>query len=980
MFVIALLMAAVPHEDAVSSGPPAPLLDFRPDSQARRSRQADWQRFRTDWGRWSVRWDPRNDTPRFLIAPGMALTNAERIIDDIAAMSQVPSDELTLSRTVTRGERTFMVWQRTWRGASVEGDEVLLIASHGRIAGIQVRLTPMRLSQTPRAGEVVFVDVEGQPWLTTRTEEGFHVVYLGRDGEEVHRYDTRMFDEVLVSHEERTVGDAIVTSPARNIAVQDDNGTVENTDDDGIHSRTGSITATLTGPELRVRDQSEEIRLSGTGDLLFEGGVDMPLSAGTVQHHFHVVWDWLKQRWPDHSWLDEQVTATVEVNGSCNAYYTNGTINFYPEKPPNCNNFGRIADVVYHEVGHGIHDYIRVAGTFAGDVSEGSADYISATILNDPVLAPYARPDGSFIREIETDRVYPDDLTGEVHNDGLIWASFMWNLREQWRTTYGEATGVEMADHILLGALELGPTLTDIYEAVLLADDNDGDPTNGTPHDCELVSLLNDHGIGPGTLGVLSFDHSPLGPQASATIAYPFTFDVTTWPADCSAFDADSVGLWFTTNPDAALEDGDLWQPAELTWSGDTWSGEIPRQPAGAEVRYYLTASSSDGTGSHTTHGGREDGLYTFRIGDRESLFCEGFEHGATGWSHGPGLPWDAGKKEVDDWVFGAPSGNPDNPASAFEGSTVAGTNLAGDYTPNNRSHLRGAVWTVSDPGPMFMLSYQRFLTVEDGFYDSAKIWLGEEELWANPASESGSEAHLVDTDWTLHDISLEGVSGDIQLSWSLQSDGGLQYGGWALDSVCLVQLADPEGHYRVPDLSASDEVGPVTITWTQPWVTPLSATLLVRNAGGWPSGPEDGVIIDVDLTPTPGEARTATDDDAAPGETFYYALFSAGADDEDWYTGLVEGENADIGGVEGEGDSGDAAEDTGTPPVAEPTGCGCGGGGMVGLSPLLMLLIAHRRRRTPGPTCLRSATSTPRASKPSRSRSASTSRRRIAS
>jgi hypothetical protein len=954
-----VLMAFSPPQGAVPFGPPAPHLDRVPDQQARRSARLDWQRFRATWGDWVVRWDPRNDTPRFLLAPGVALSRAPEVLRDVAALARVPGGELAMSQAVTRGDRELLVYTRTWRGAPVEGDEVLIIAQSGRITGVRVQLTPVRLTQTPRPGEVVFVDPDGQAWLTRRTTEGVDVVYRDRDGEVVYRYDTRLFSEVLVSHEERTVGDDVVESPARNITVEDADGNIAYTDADGIHSLTGSLTATLTGPELLVRVGGQEISKSGTDDLLFVGGVDMPLSAGTVQHHFHVVWDWLKARWPDHPWLSQQVPATVEApGGTCNAWYTSGTISFLPGNGQTCNNFGRIADVVYHEVGHGIHDYIRVAGTFAGDVSEGSADYISATILDDPVLAPNARPDGSYIREIDTDRVYPDDIVGEVHSDGLIWASFMWNLREQWQDTYGETDGAELADLILLGALELGPTLTDLTEAVLLADDDDGDTTNGTPHDCELIELLNHHGLGPGSLGVLTFAHEPLDAQASATEGYPVSFDVSTWPSACAAFDTDSVGLWYTTDPDATLTEGD-WHAAELSSDGLTWSGEIPRQPANTEVRYYLTASSIDGTEVVTTHGGRQDALYSFRVGDRDPLYCEGFEHGAKGWSHGPDLPWSDKKKSlsVDDWVIGSPSGAADNPAEAWEGGTVAGTNLDGSYTPSSTSHLQSPVWTVEAPGPMFLLSYRRFLTVEDGYYDQARIWLDEEVLWENPASESGTEAHLIDTDWTLHDISLAGVSGDIQLTWSLAADGGLQYGGWALDEVCLVQLADPEGHYRPMDLVASDGEGPVEITWTQPWVTPLSATVLVRSADDWPSGPTDGVIIDVDLTPTPGEARSVTDPDAAPGERFYYALFAAGADDEDWYDGVVEGENADIGSIDAPPDTGEpAAEDTGetedtaSPPVEQPEGCGCSSGGRGGLGGLILpLLILLRRRRLRG-------------------------------
>lgn len=952
MLALALLMAFAPTEDAVPFGPPVPNRAARPPQQARRAAQADWRRFQQRWGQWVARWDSRNDTPRFLLSPGTPLSEADALVADIARLARVPAQELALARTVSRGERTFFVYDRAWRGAAVEGDEVLLIARGGQVVGAQVQLTPLRLLQAPLPGEVVFVDPDGRAHLAARSEQGPDVVYTDRDRREVYRYDTRRYAEVRVSHEERTIDDAVVESPARNILVTDQDGNTQYTDELGQHSLTGQIVAKLTGPELSVTVTGREIERLGGEDFLFEGGEDLPLSAATVQHHFHEVWDWLKDRWPDHPWLTEQVLATVEARGgSCNAYYTQGTITFLPENEESCHNFGQIADVVYHEVGHGIHDYIRVAGTFAGDVSEGSADYVSATILGDPVLAPNARLDGGFIREIDTDKVYPDDAIGQVHNDGLIWASFLWNLRTQWQATYGDDVGAEMADLILLGALELGPTLTDMTEAVLLADDDNGDPTDGTPHDCELLDLLNQHGIGPGTIGVLSFDHEPLRAQASATEGYPVTFDVSTWPANCASFDEASVALRYTTDPDAALDDAGAWTSAPLSTDGLTWDGEIPRQPAGAEVRYFLTASSPDGAETMTTHGGREDALYTFRVGDRAPLFCESFEDGADGWRHAAGLPWAEDKKGLDDWAIGAPTGGTDDPAAAYDGASIAATNLDGAYAANSLSFLQSPVWTVDDPGPMFMLSYQRHLTVEDGFYDHATLWNGEALLWENPASESGSDAHLIDTDWTLHDIPLD-AGGDIQLTWALESDGGLEYGGWAIDSVCLVQLADPEGHYRVDDLAATgEEGGPITISWTQPWVTPLSATILVRSADGWPTGPDDGLIVDVDLTPTPGEARSTVDDDAQPGEAFYYAVFSAGADDEDWYLDVVEGENAALASLDEE------AEDTGTAPEPEPedTGdaapteddCGCrGGGSAVLLAPLLLLGAARRRRQ----------------------------------
>ena len=41
-------------------------------------------------------------------------------------------------------------------------------------------------------------------------------------------------------------------------------------------------------------------------------------------------------------------------------------------------------------------------------------------------------------------------------------------------------------------------------------------------------------------------------------------------------------------------------------------------------------------------------------------------------------------------------------------------------------------------------LRFQRWLTVEEGIYDRARIWVDDTLVWENPAS-----GHLIDTAWT---------------------------------------------------------------------------------------------------------------------------------------------------------------------------------------------------------------------------------------
>ena len=197
---------------------------------------------------------------------------------------------------------------------------------------------------------------------------------------------------------------------------------------------------------------------------------------------------------------------------------------------------------------------------------------------------------------------------------------------------------------------------------------------------------------------------------------------------------------------------------------------------------------------------------------------------------------------------------------------------------------------------PMRLLSYRRWLTVEDGTYDQAHLWANDQLMWRNPATRSADQ-HTLDQRWTLHEVDLLSLDDPTQLQfhWTLASDGGLEFGGWALDDVCIVQLADLEGHYRVRDLVATDDQESVQISWTQPWIDPLFATALVRKIGGVPESLADGVVVDLDVSPQYGESIEVTDSTALPGQQYYYAVFTATGPGQ-WVLQSVEGQNWDTG------------------------------------------------------------------------------------
>ena len=936
-------VAMVPVTSDVSVGPPAAHLDLDPAVQWRLSARPAWRAFRQRWGG-LMQWDPRDGLPHFWYGSGVPASEVDDLVADLAGLAGVapsdlqwagdvvdpPADGVTTTRHLLR-------WQQTWHGVPVEGGEVLVVVQAGHIGAAWVRLMPVSLSLVPRPGELVFGLPMGpgrapRPVLATASREGHQRVYRDRGGRVLYRYETAYAATGQVRYLQRTVGDSMVDGAARRVTVTGADGTVEQTDDDGVHGVDGPVEVQLDGDTLAVSVTGVPVEKTGLrADFDLVGGEDITQSAASVQHHFYVVWDWLTDRWPTHRWLGDHVRATVEADGYCNAYYNSGTINFYRALLGSCNDLGDIADVIYHETGHGIHEYILAGGTFAGDVSEGSADYISATINDDPYVGVNAWGTGTAIRQLETDRIYPDDVTGEVHNDGLIWGSFMWNLREQWSDTYGADEGVTMADELFLGTLQQGPTLTDLAPAVLVADDDDGDLSNGTPHACELLDLLVHHGLASSSMGVVILDYAPLGPQASDTDGYEIDADVYDLTPTCSGLDPDSPTVWYTLDDNLALParptvDASGWNSLPLTGKGGAVSAVIPRQPANGHVRYFLTASSLDGTDLVSTADGDLDKVYAFWVGDRQALWCEDFEAGAPGWIHSTGLsstlPGDSGA--VDQWQVGSPDGvGAWDPPAAWEGDGIAGVNLDGDYQPDDQQYLQAPEVRVKDSGLMLLLSFERWLTVEDGLYDSARLYNGEQLLWANPATEGGSEDTL-DVDWTHQDLPMAdhlGAGGLVDLRWSLSSDSGLEFGGWQLDHVCMVQLDDLDRHYRAGGLEASDDQPDrVTISWANPWVQPLQTTVLVARQDTWPTGPDDGRLVAVDFAPHWGDAVEVDDTFVAPGEQWHYALFSAEGDGEKWHTSLVEGDNADVGGIPADmtdtGDTGTsdggAAADTG--------------------------------------------------------------------
>ena len=153
----------------------------------------------------------------------------------------------------------------------------------------------------------------------------------------------------------------------------------------GLYEYTGgTATTTLAGRFVEISDTCGVINedsatgavdlggLNGDHDCTFAGASPGNTSASrSCFYELNKIIELAKGWLPGNTWLQSQLTANVNINDTCNAVYTFGTVNFY-KSGAGCRNTGEIAAVFDHEWGHGLDD--NDAGGFLSTSSETYAD------------------------------------------------------------------------------------------------------------------------------------------------------------------------------------------------------------------------------------------------------------------------------------------------------------------------------------------------------------------------------------------------------------------------------------------------------------------------------------------------------------------------------------------------------------------------------------------------------------------------------
>lgn len=237
-----------------------------------------------------------------------------------------------------------------------------------------------------------------------------------------------------------------------------------------------------------------------TGDVVFDATSNSTLAENTTFYHLAVAQAWARPV-INPEWFNTQVIANVNINDVCNAFWNGRSVNFFRggERSANgrtvsCSNTGEMADVVYHEWGHGLH--ANTGGIRDGAFSEGIGDTVAQLITGSPDVGPGFFADGRPVRNLDGEYMYPPkEADREVHKEGLIFGSTYYHLTQALVAKYGSDTGRATARQWFLKILYTASHYTDSYEAILALDAESGRADGRGPNYCLINQTFARHGL-----------------------------------------------------------------------------------------------------------------------------------------------------------------------------------------------------------------------------------------------------------------------------------------------------------------------------------------------------------------------------------------------------------------------------------------------------------------------------------------------------
>jgi cysteine-rich repeat protein len=585
---------------------------------------------------------------------------------------------------------------------------------------------------------------------------------------------------------------------------------------------------------------SAELSLAASGAAVWDASAAVEDDA-QVQTYLNVntAKDFARVLDPAMRTLDDAITANVNIARDCNAFFDGTSLNFF-HASDECQNTGLIQDVVYHEYGHAVHaaEVIDGVGAVDGAMGEGAADFFAAQITEDPKMGRGFFYDDRPLRDLDPDgkeQRWPDDIA-EIHYTGMIFGGTFWDLRKALIAQLGAPAGVALTQRLFIGALRRSVGIPSSLIEVLATDDDDGDLGNGTPHECAIRDAYARHGLRSAT-GVI--DAPAMLAQAASAVAV--RVELSGLAERCGGDEIAKVELSWQPGGRGGPRGGS----AMAVKSGpDTFTAQLPLATDGT-VLYQARVAFTDGT-VLTLPDNLADPYYQLYQGKTVPLYCTDFEARdplADGWTTG------AGADQTSPWAWVVPHSGATDPPHAFSGLRALVQAPDGDYAPMTTSFVTMPVIDVGHWSDVH-LQYRRWLAVEDSHFDQARITVNGQPAWINATQDRGDTSSLahVDREWRFQDVVVSGYAQGhtIEIGWDLTTDPGLEFGGWALDDVCVV--ANVNGvcgdgrvtiHETCDDGAANADVPDACRTWCQ---VPTCGDHIVDRGEQCDDGPTGGI------------------------------------------------------------------------------------------------------------------------------------------
>jgi hypothetical protein len=319
------------------------------------------------------------------------------------------------------------------------------------------------------------------------------------------------------------------------------------------------VETNLQGPYVRIVDTCGAAAQFGTCgggiDLGLKPGENCSVAPGasagntaaarTAFYHVNRIKEVARFYDPANAWLRNPLTVNVNIDSSCNANWDRTAINMF-RAGSNCNNTGENADILVHEWGHGYDDNDGGGGDRP---SEAYSDVVAILYSRDSCMGRGTFNDGSKCtgygdtcltctgfrdfdwnaRQAKTPATptgfaqarCPSDTSSfsgpckrEPHCESYVSSEAFYDLATRdlpaagmdqdsaWqlvdRLWYQTRPGSGGDAYTCLLPLSNSCGATSWYQRMRVADDDDGDLANGTPHAAELFAAFNRHKIACG--------------------------------------------------------------------------------------------------------------------------------------------------------------------------------------------------------------------------------------------------------------------------------------------------------------------------------------------------------------------------------------------------------------------------------------------------------------------------------------------------